>query len=76
MLPVDTFVGTESAAEQSGVVTLSFDIDGLPPSPEPGGIAAPLALLLSSADARALGKALIDSADVAERLAQEMQLRR
>ena len=75
MLPVETFVGTESAAE-SGIVTLSFDIDGLAPSHEPGEIPAPLALLLTSADARALGKALVGSADVAERLAEELRLRR
>ena len=75
LLPVDTFVGPDSAAE-SGIVTLRFDIDGLAPSPEPGGIPAPLALLLSSADSRALGKALIESADVAERLAEQMRVRR
>ncbi len=69
LLPVDTFIGTESTADSAGQVTLSFDIDEFRSQ-------TPVAILLCSADARALGKALIDSADVAERLAEEMRCTR
>jgi hypothetical protein len=69
----DAFVGTESTNENSGVVTLSFDIEAFRHSSEPGEIPTPMAVLLCSADARALGKALMESADVAERLSEEVR---
>lgn len=71
LLAVDTFIGTESTSDNSGQVTLSFDIEEFRKLPEGAGMATPLAILFCSADARALGKALIDSADVAERLVEE-----
>lgn len=73
MMPVDTFIGTESTSESSGLVTLSFDIQEFRRASEPGEMPTPVAILLCSADARALGKALIDSADVAERLSEEVR---
>ena len=76
LFPVDTFIGTESTCDNSGQVTLSFDIEEFRKSPDGGGRAAPVAVLLCSADARALGKALLESADVAERLAEETRIMR
>lgn len=73
LLPVDTFIGTESTCDSAGQVTLSLDIEKFRRSPEPGEVPTPLAILLCSADARALGKALMESADVAERLAEEVR---
>jgi hypothetical protein len=73
LLPVETFIGTESTSDNAGQVTLSFDIEKYRRSPDPGEVPTPLAILLCSADARALGKALVESADVAERLAEEVR---
>ena len=73
LLPVDTFIGTESTNDGAGQVTLSFDIEKFRRSLDSGEMPTPLAILLCSADARALGKALVESADVAERLAEEVR---
>ncbi len=70
---METFIGTESTCDGDGQITLSFDIEQIRRSVEPGAMATPVAILLCSADARALGKALLDSADVAERLAAEVR---
>ena len=76
LFPVDTFIGTESIGDNFGQVTLSFDIEECRRSADGAGRATPLAVLLCSADARALGKALLESADVAERLAEETRIMR
>jgi hypothetical protein len=68
---VDAFIGTESTSDNSGQVTVSFDIEEFRKLPEGSGMATPIAILFCPADARTLGKALIDSADVAERLSEE-----
>lgn len=73
LLPVDTFIGTESTSGSSGQVTLSFDVQEFRRASEPGEMPTPIAILLCSADARALGKALLESADVAERLSEEVR---
>jgi hypothetical protein len=73
LLPVDTFIGTESTSDSAGQVTLSFDIEKFRRTADAGEMPTPLAILLCSADARALGKALLESADVAERLAEEVR---
>ena len=75
MMPVETFVGTESTSDSSGLVTLSLDIAEARVA-ESNELSTPLAVVLCSADARALGKALIESADVAERLSEEVRLSR
>ena|SRR5579884_569827 len=73
LIPAATFIGTESTSDSSGLVTLSFDVQEFRRATEPGEMPTPVAILLCSADARALGKALLDSADVAERLSEEVR---
>ena len=74
MLSVGMFVGTESAMEGYGAVTVSFDLEEVhAASLESREITTPVSFVLCSSDARALGKALLESADVAERLGEEMR---
>ncbi len=76
MLPLSAFIGTESAVDGAGQITLSFDIEQLRTAGTTGDLTVPVSLTLCGPDARTLGKALIEAADAAERVAEESRHRR